>query len=88
VERAVLREIRPDLANEFVEVTEKKEEGAEMGFVRAAKMEDVRPGTIREVHVEGKAIALANVGGNSMRLITLAYIAEDRWRMVRWRGTW
>ena len=34
-----------------------------MGFVRAAKMEDVPPGTIREVHVEGKAIALANVGG-------------------------
>src|SRR5258708_3642916 len=34
-----------------------------MGFVRAAKMEDVPPGTIREVHVEGKAIALANVDG-------------------------
>src|SRR5258708_19315649 len=40
-----------------------KEEGIEMGFVRAAKMGEVPPGTIREVHVEGKAIALANVGG-------------------------
>jgi nitrite reductase/ring-hydroxylating ferredoxin subunit len=54
---------RSDLANEFVDVTGKKEEGIEMGFVRAAKMGEVPPGTIREVHVEGKAIALANVGG-------------------------
>lgn len=34
-----------------------------MGFVRAAKTEDVPPGTIREFHVEGKAVALANVDG-------------------------
>ena len=34
-----------------------------MGFVRAAKMGDVPPGTIREFQVESKAIALANVDG-------------------------
>jgi nitrite reductase (NADH) small subunit/3-phenylpropionate/trans-cinnamate dioxygenase ferredoxin subunit len=34
-----------------------------MAFVRAAKVSDVAPGTIREVQVEGKAIALANVEG-------------------------
>ena len=34
-----------------------------MGFVRAAKIGDVPPGTIREFQVEGKAIALANVNG-------------------------
>ena len=34
-----------------------------MAFVRAAKASDIAPGTIREFQVEGKAIALANVGG-------------------------
>ena len=34
-----------------------------MGFVRAAKTAEVPPGTIRECQVEGKAVALANVGG-------------------------
>jgi len=34
-----------------------------MAFVRAAKMADVPTGTIREFQVGGKAIALANVGG-------------------------
>src|SRR6266851_2155164 len=34
-----------------------------MGFVRAAKTNEIMPGTIREFQVEGKAIALANVGG-------------------------
>ncbi|HLZ91181.1 MAG TPA: Rieske 2Fe-2S domain-containing protein [Candidatus Acidoferrum sp.] len=35
-----------------------------MGFVRAAAKADVPPGTIREFQVEGKAVALANVGGD------------------------
>jgi len=34
-----------------------------MGFVRAAKMGDVPPGTIHEFQVEGKAVAVANVEG-------------------------
>ena len=34
-----------------------------MAFVRAAKAADVPAGTIREFQVGGKAIALANVGG-------------------------
>jgi nitrite reductase (NADH) small subunit/3-phenylpropionate/trans-cinnamate dioxygenase ferredoxin subunit len=34
-----------------------------MGFVLAAKKSEVPPGTIRELQVEGKAVALANVGG-------------------------
>jgi len=34
-----------------------------MGFARAAKTNEITPGTIREFQVEGKAIALANVGG-------------------------
>ncbi len=34
-----------------------------MGLVRAAKTADVPPGTIREFQVEGKAVAVANVGG-------------------------
>jgi nitrite reductase/ring-hydroxylating ferredoxin subunit len=34
-----------------------------MGFVRAAKIGEVPPGTIREFQVEGKAIAVANVSG-------------------------
>lgn len=34
-----------------------------MGFVLAAKKTDVPLGTIREVQVEGKAVALANVEG-------------------------
>jgi nitrite reductase (NADH) small subunit len=34
-----------------------------MGFVLAAKKTDVPLGTIREVQVEGKAVALANVDG-------------------------
>jgi nitrite reductase/ring-hydroxylating ferredoxin subunit len=34
-----------------------------MGFVLAAKTRDVPPGTIREVQLEGKAVAVANVDG-------------------------
>jgi nitrite reductase (NADH) small subunit len=34
-----------------------------MGFVLVAKTGDVPPGTIQEVQVEGKAVALANVDG-------------------------
>jgi len=34
-----------------------------MGLVRAAKIGDVAPGTIHEIAVAGKAVALANVGG-------------------------
>jgi nitrite reductase (NADH) small subunit len=34
-----------------------------MAFVRTAKTNEVSPGTIREFHVEGKAVALANIGG-------------------------
>ena len=34
-----------------------------MGFVRAVKAAEVPPGTVRELQVAGKAIALANVEG-------------------------
>jgi len=34
-----------------------------MGFVRTVKVDELPPGTIRELQVEGKSIALANVGG-------------------------
>jgi nitrite reductase (NADH) small subunit len=34
-----------------------------MAFLRAAKMEEVPAGTIREYAIEGKVVALANVGG-------------------------
>jgi len=54
---------RGDFTREFAEVTEKKKEGIGMGLVLAAKAGDVPPGTIREVQVEGKAVALANVDG-------------------------
>jgi hypothetical protein len=59
-----------------------------MGFVLAAKRGDVPPGTIREFQVEGKAVALRMWPGNSTPLITLAFIAEGRLGMVRWRGRW
>ena len=34
-----------------------------MAFVRTVKLAEVPPGTVRELHVEGKAIAMANVEG-------------------------
>src|ERR1700741_5681068 len=34
-----------------------------MGFVRTVKLGEVPPGTVRELQVEGKAIAMANVEG-------------------------
>ena len=34
-----------------------------MAMARTAKTNEITPGTIREFQVEGKAIALANVGG-------------------------
>ena len=34
-----------------------------MAFVRAAKIGDVPAGTIREFQIDGKCVALANVGG-------------------------
>jgi len=47
---------------EFSKESERKEDKG-MGFVLAAKKSDVPPGTIRELQVEGKAVALANVAG-------------------------
>lgn len=35
-----------------------------MSFVRAARKEEIPPGTIREFQVDGKPMALANVGGS------------------------
>ena len=34
-----------------------------MGFVRVAKVVEIAPGTIREVQVDGKTLAVANVAG-------------------------
>jgi nitrite reductase (NADH) small subunit/3-phenylpropionate/trans-cinnamate dioxygenase ferredoxin subunit len=34
-----------------------------MGFVRAAKVSELPPGTIQEFQIGGKVIAVANVGG-------------------------
>ena len=34
-----------------------------MGFVRTVKVDEVPAGTVRELQIEGKAVALANVGG-------------------------
>jgi nitrite reductase (NADH) small subunit len=34
-----------------------------MAFVRAAKMDEVPPGTIREFQLDGKTVAIANVNG-------------------------
>jgi nitrite reductase (NADH) small subunit len=34
-----------------------------MGFVRAVKVAELPAGSVREFQIEGKAIALANVGG-------------------------
>jgi nitrite reductase/ring-hydroxylating ferredoxin subunit len=34
-----------------------------MGFVRTIKLEELPPGSVRELQVEGKAIAVANVNG-------------------------
>src|SRR5205823_11827297 len=34
-----------------------------MAFVRTAKTNEITPGTIREFQVEGKTVALANIGG-------------------------
>jgi nitrite reductase/ring-hydroxylating ferredoxin subunit len=50
-------------ADSRVKETRGHAKGGEMGFVLAAKGGDVPPGTIRELQVDGKAIALANVGG-------------------------
>jgi nitrite reductase/ring-hydroxylating ferredoxin subunit len=42
---------------------EKRSGDVDMGLVRAAKTGEILPGTIREFQLEGKAIAIANVGG-------------------------
>jgi len=34
-----------------------------MAFIRTVKLAEVPPGNIRELQVEGKAVAVANVGG-------------------------
>lgn len=34
-----------------------------MGFVRTVKLDELPPGTVRELQVEGMAIAVANVAG-------------------------
>lgn len=34
-----------------------------MGFVRTVKLDEIPPGTVRELQIEGKAVTLANVDG-------------------------
>lgn len=34
-----------------------------MAFVRTIRVEELPPGTVRELYIEGKAVAVANVGG-------------------------
>jgi nitrite reductase/ring-hydroxylating ferredoxin subunit len=57
-----LRLYSAEIREEFSKESERKEDKG-MGFVLAAKKSDVPPGTIRELQVEGKAVALANVAG-------------------------
>jgi len=37
-----------------------------MAFVRTVKLAELPAGTIRELQVEGKAVAVANVGGKDL----------------------
>ncbi len=34
-----------------------------MGFVRTVKVDELPPGTVRELQIAGKVVAVANVGG-------------------------
>jgi nitrite reductase (NADH) small subunit len=34
-----------------------------MAFVRTVKLDELPPGTVRELQIEGRAVAVANVGG-------------------------
>jgi len=34
-----------------------------MGFVRTVKVTELPPGTVREIQIEGKSVAIANVDG-------------------------
>ena len=43
---------------------EEKEPAREDGFVRVARLKDVRPGHIREAHAGSLKLSLTNVGGN------------------------
>jgi nitrite reductase/ring-hydroxylating ferredoxin subunit len=38
-------------------------EAMTMAFVRTVKVDELPPGAVRELQIEGKAVALANVGG-------------------------
>ena len=38
-------------------------EAGTMAFVRTVKVDELPPGAVRELQIEGKAMALANVGG-------------------------
>jgi len=55
-----------------------------MAFTRAAKTNEITPGTVREFQVEGKAIALAN----SMPSTIPASIVAGRWAKVLWTETY
>jgi nitrite reductase/ring-hydroxylating ferredoxin subunit len=63
-ERAILRKFgEGNFHHRGRRVHREKKEEIGMGFVRAAKLGDVPPGTIREFQVDGKAVAVANVDG-------------------------
>ena len=38
-----------------------------MAFVRTIKVDELPPGTVRELYIEGKAVAVANVAGKILR---------------------
>jgi hypothetical protein len=53
------------------------------GFLKAARTEDVRAGQGKKVSVGGKHIALFNLGGATMRLMTHALTKVARYPMER-----
>ena len=48
-----------------------------MAFVRTIKVDELPPGTLRELCIEGKAVAVANVGGKYTQSIIPACIEAD-----------
>src|SRR6266403_540392 len=77
-----------DLANEFAEVTKKRKRGLKWGLCGPRRWEMCRRGRFEKFTSKARRLRWRMWAGNFTRSITFAYIAEDRWRRARWRGTW
>jgi len=82
------RKLAPRFGQRVRRGHKKGKRGLKWGLCGPRRWEMCRRGRFEKFHVEGKAIALANVGGQFHAIDNTCIHRGGPLAMVRWRGTW